>query len=80
VLLNHNISSTSTIWSKFMTAMYRFGRDRSDVILRLELPMTYGADLDIPVQVGALSDKSLDSQSFLDASEIIREYNPDDAE
>jgi hypothetical protein len=77
---NHNLSFTSTVWTEFMAALYRHGRDRSAVIRTLELLISHGADLDIPVQIGALSNKSLDSQSYVDASEIIAEKFPDEAE
>jgi hypothetical protein len=77
---NHNLSFTSTIWTEFMATLYHFGRDRSAVIRTLELLISHGADLEIPVQIRALSGKSLDSQSYLNASEIIRKRYPDEAE
>lgn len=82
---NHNLNFSSTIWTEFMTALhqsvYNFRRDHSAVIRTLELLISHGADLDIPVQIKELGNKSgLDSGSYLNASEIIKSQFPEEAE
>jgi hypothetical protein len=79
ILLHHNLSFTSTIWTQFMTAMYRFGRDRSAGIRTLKLLISPGADQGIPVQIVALSNKSLDSQRYLNASQMVNSKHPNEA-
>ncbi|CAO2658381.1 Nn.00g061040.m01.CDS01 [Neocucurbitaria sp. VM-36] len=82
---NQNLRFSATVWTEFVAAIYhypsQYWKDGPTMLRTLELLISHGADLDIPVQIAELSKKSgLDSESYLTASEIIQQRFPGNAD
>lgn len=76
---NQNLSFSATIWTDFLSTVAGHPiRDRGALLDVLALLIAKGADLDVPIQVGTLNRASLNSTSFMEASDLIRKIFPRD--